>query len=398
MIPVLLISFVSSSNTSIVLNHQVANQLLSLALTKEAQVKTFVESQVDVFKAFSSRTKLRNTLSDHYVEPNAEQLTTIKKILTDAKGPFDHVKWISVFSRDGTLLAGTDTLNAMEHKGITDHLDSAKVVPEIFVLNDNENIIVIGPMLRDDEFLGYMVFESTMAPLEAMVSDYRGLGDTGEVVIAMRDQNGDARFLHKRRFEGSVNMNTVQKTATDVPITQALLKNRGFFFDAVDYRGQDVVAATGYAEAADWGIVVKIDKQELFTHVRAFRSTITLFIVITTLVILIISFAVAKALLRPIEFLTRSAEHVSKGEFGVQVPSDVTSEENEIGLLARTFQSMAKNLASLYVDLERKVQDRTKKLDAKIGELEELTDVMLGREEKMIELKKQLKKCKKDHQ
>lgn len=72
---------------------------------------------------------------------------------------------------------------------------------------------------------------------------------------------------------------------------------------------------------------------------------------------------------------------------------------DEISTLAKAFRSMASELRDLYSDLEEKVRTRTKdlkesegKLTTKLNEVEKLNRLMIGRELKMADLKKELDK------
>ncbi|MBW2334747.1 MAG: hypothetical protein JRF06_06565 [Deltaproteobacteria bacterium] len=103
------------------------------------------------------------------------------------------------------------------------------------------------------------------------------------------------------RFDADAALNRkVSKEALELPINQALLKNEHLFTDSIDYRGQPVLAATRYIEEADWGLVVKIDKQEAFAPVTNLRNSLVFVIVITSIAILLVSFYTTSNIARTI--------------------------------------------------------------------------------------------------
>ncbi len=125
----------------------------------------------------------------------------------------------------------------------------------------------------------------------------------------------------------------------------------------------------------------------------------------------------ARQLIRPIKKLTRGAEKVRRGSFDVQVETDG---EDEIGQLTKTFNEMVdqlkkqtflreqketlevrvaartKELEELNKQLESQVKERTSELEKRVKEYEKMNKLMVGRELKMIELKKELKKAREE--
>ena len=70
---------------------------------------------------------------------------------------------------------------------------------------------------------------------------------------------------------------------------------------------------------------------------------------------------------------------------------------DEIGSLAESFNRMTKSLKNHTENLEQQVDGRTKQLKEKIDELERFKKVTIGRELKMVELKKQIEQIKEDN-
>jgi len=115
---------------------------------------------------------------------------------------------------------------------------------------------------------------------------------------------------------------------------------------------------------------------------------------------------VNRRVIKPLRNLTKTAEEISGGKLGAR--SDIVS-ENEIGQLASTFNQMASQLQKYYSGLEQKVKERTaeteeskKQLEVvnveiqkKLEELERTNNLMVGRELKMTEMKKEIEELKK---
>lgn len=94
---------------------------------------------------------------------------------------------------------------------------------------------------------------------------------------------------------------------------------------------------------------------------------------------------------KPLKNMTELAIEISKGKFGEEI--NITTKD-EIGSLAAAINSMSRDLKSLYVEMDKRVKERGAKLEEKIQELQKFKEITVGRELKMIELKKELDKLK----
>jgi len=87
--------------------------------------------------------------------------------------------------------------------------------------------------------------------------------------------------------------------------------------------------------------------------IRALQAG-TLFVIV--LIAFVLIYGLHNNLATPLRSLTKLARDIGKGDFSgeVQIPG-----ETELSLLARTLNQMSKELASLYADMEQKVDDKT---------------------------------------
>lgn len=134
------------------------------------------------------------------------------------------------------------------------------------------------------------------------------------------------------------------------------------------------------------------------------------------LIILIIFFVFRQEILGPLKKITFACQEVRKGNLDVRIPA---ISKTEIGELAVTFNEMIKDLKEsqaaleeaktvleikvqartrelreLTESLEEQVKERTRELQERMTALERFHRVAVGRELKMIELKKEIKKLK----
>jgi nitrate/nitrite-specific signal transduction histidine kinase len=119
----------------------------------------------------------------------------------------------------------------------------------------------------------------------------------------------------------------------------------------------------------------------------------------TVLLFILIGFLIAKKITRPISNLKLGVEKIAQGDFDYKVISD---SQDEIGDLAQAFNAMALAVKQSESEVDVKVKNQTKEikeskdeLRLKLAEIEKLNGFMMGREAKMIELKKKISELEK---
>lgn len=127
----------------------------------------------------------------------------------------------------------------------------------------------------------------------------------------------------------------------------------------------------------------------------------TLIIIPLCLFSIIASILLSHTITKPINKLFLAFEKVKNGDYNFTLSPDKTN--NEIGKLSETFNKMVDGLKISQQKqqeyqhvLETDVSNRTKELGQKVDELEALNKVMVGREMKMIELKKEIADLKQE--
>jgi nitrate/nitrite-specific signal transduction histidine kinase len=95
---------------------------------------------------------------------------------------------------------------------------------------------------------------------------------------------------------------------------------------------------------------------------------------------------VSRLVIQPLKIFTEAAKEVTKGNLDVKVNIEGS---DEIGQLAKSFNGMLIELQGARENIEKKVAERT-------ADLEKINNFMVGREIKMIDLKKQINELTKN--
>ncbi len=111
-------------------------------------------------------------------------------------------------------------------------------------------------------------------------------------------------------------------------------------------------------------------------------------------VIFVASFLLSKSMIEPVKTLIRGVESIGEGNLDHHIEA---RGEDEIGSLAKAFNKMTEDLKKSRAEieeynrgLEEKVRERTLELQSRVDELEKFHKLTVGRELKMIELKKRI--------
>ena len=370
LVPLIVVTILIHTIATQVLTQQTLNQLESVASVQYARTHDIIDKYLERLALVTSTTQLRISMYNYIEEGNGADQDKMNKILLDTRDALAGLKIIDALNLDGEVIASTD-----EAKIGTNHVDKECFIrgvkeysADMLFLDENRNLMVrfSGPMYLKGELIGVAVIDATTRSIMSVVEDYSGLGETGETLLARRDENGDALFITPLRFDANAALTrSVSRKSLELPITQALLMNEQLFVQSIDYRGEPVLAATRYIGDADWGLVVKIDKAEAFAPIANLRNSLLLTILVTVLAVVSVSVYISRRITRPIINLTRTAAEISEG--GLSRRAEVSSKD-EIGFLAQSFNQMADSLSGAQIVLEQKVEERTAQLEADITE------------------------------
>jgi adenylate cyclase len=189
-------------------------------------------------------------------------------------------------------------------------------------------------------------------------------------------------------------LNTPEKIIVDtLPVRECLNNNQEILSVYKDYNGEEVMGASMCFVDKKWTLLVEVPTAVAFSSIDDFK----LFLVTLVLAIIIIAvvgaFIVSSRITNPVKKLRDAVEVFSSGKLDERV--DIKTGD-EIQQLGEDFNEMAEKLSSLYGSLEQKIEERTHELREKIKELEKFKELTVGREIKMIEIKKEMEALKKE--
>ena len=211
-----------------------------------------------------------------------------------------------------------------------------------------------------------------MTYISELISEAK-LGKTGELFLA----DGQGKFiLHKMLKE------LQEKGIPGVPY----FKNppdRGFQTGIYkDYKDNEVLGSWKWIPNLGCYLIAEQDAKEAFHQINLLVNRASVIFIISTLLILGLSYWVIGTITKPIELLGETATSFAGGNFEKTL---ATNRKDEIGKLIQGFNAMAGRLKSAYGELEGKIKNSDRALEKAYNILKQRQEQLI-RSEKMAAL------------
>jgi len=350
--------------TSSILRDQIHERLSTVATARQAMLANALRQLEDRASQFAKRTRIQRLLAERAggtIKPEQFRAET-DAILSTARSSTTGILAVWIEDESGRVLASSEPDNlAAEYSGLKRPGEKPDGGPVVLPARIGGSIgLVFSAVVRGGEgqALGTVVLLADFGPIATLLMDSRGLEDTGEVLVGVK--NGQVlRLVLPPRSRSSL----VEVAASEFPNLSAASEGGFGFKRTTDYRGEDVLVASMPVGAAfaGWGLIAKIDTAEAYGPVRRLRWLLLTLGGVALVLGLGASNAIARRFARPIRRLARTSAAVAAGD--LRVRSEVTSSD-EIGALSTAFNRMTEELARSHATFERRISERTRDLEA----------------------------------
>jgi signal transduction histidine kinase len=360
--------------TAGVLRDQIDARLSAIADDRQAFLRSELLHLEDRARLVASRTRLRELMDQHdrkAIATDAFRADAVR-ILDDVRTGAAGFLALWLLDARGSLVASS---------GPADLVDSVSrgEATQVSVGREHSLVELPRPMSggyaavfrtearsRTGQRVGSVLLAIDIGDIVAQLSDSKRLGETGEFLVGVR--SGDrTRFVFPPRFSTQM----LEFPASSTPAMNRALEGRFGFMRTLDRLGREVLAAYRPVGYADWGLVAKMDVEEAYAPVLRLRRLL-LAIGSTILAFgLAASYLIARQNTRPIRRLAATADAIARGDMDTRI--DVASDD-EIGVLGQAFARMTDRVARSHADLEERIAERTKDLEA----VRDLLDALFG--------------------
>jgi len=324
-------------------------RLDELAEAKRETLRWIIAGWRDGADLVASRTQLRASLDEYVRRGGSTPVVRMRTILQDAIAASRSITLLEVYDVDGRPVASVTRgavadLPAVRRPLAPPPAPGTAYVGVAFTESGAPQVGFQARMMFDGRTVGSLLAVFDAHEVVEMTAPHRGLGETGETLIVARDGAGALRTLHPTRHdpgrEGTIvlsgdssGLGARALSGDTIPLAAGI----------TDYRGAEVWAATRYVPEVGWGLVVKEDRVEGMRLAEEFRLWLRRTALILSAFAILAGAALGLRFALPIHQLAEVANRIRKGEMEARADG---AREDEVGVLARTFNQMADELES----------------------------------------------------
>lgn len=346
---------------------QVLNQLTSVATLKEAEINFWItDLQLDLKSLLAQEDTLTRLRLMQSAEPGTTLYTeSYNRLQIRFNGLVEETQRfeeIFLVNTAGKVLVSTNTLRegrvyadrAFFTRGL---LLSYVEPPREDDLTGKRSVFASAPVLNErGNVVAVLVGRANLNQLNAIMAERAGLGNTGETYLIGADGLPITRLLFGEMTE-AIKLEHVQRVARD------WFPEAGVY---MNYNGQPVLGV--YRWLAPLGVVLAAEQtqEEAYRGLRASLTVNVLVALFSVLASIIAALFIINDMAQPLARLATVAQRVAEGDLNQSVG---LVRRDEIGQVARSFDSMTAQLRILVANLEARVQERTRLLEQRSAQL-----------------------------
>ncbi|GAL34657.1 diguanylate cyclase [Vibrio maritimus] len=354
------IYFLYSQNS---VTKQALNHLESVANIQYQRLGAFIESNKESLSLIQSRTQLRRSLLEYQNSGSSKAFDMIDKILSDALLHAKTVSGIFIIDMSGQTMYSTSArYNGRNFSSHPVFQKGQREATSSLLLNHSDKlqpvIVFSCPLTLKGKKIGVVAMEVHMNDLNSYLTDYTGMGRSGEVLLATDNHSSEMLLFSPLRFAKSPLL-IPRFSESAIPMKNALDRGEKVFSDALDYRNVPVVAVSRYFEELNLGMVVKMDREEVLSTNSDLKSLFWGLMLVVIVVAVTLSIWLANRITRPVLKLTMAAQRMSSGRERHTV---CVNSNDELDNLARALNDMAEKLVGSKLRLQQKVKAKTREL------------------------------------
>ncbi|MBD2652243.1 sensor histidine kinase [Synechocystis sp. FACHB-383] len=334
---------------------------------KEYQLEQWMESQKDILFLLSEINSiqmgiemLRNITNDGSDYKAAQQILIDE--LQEINLFLPHVETINILNTGGIVVASTDLAEIGVYKGIGNQTtyfaninSDFKTVPNFYFSKVyNRPSMTFATSIKHDltkERIGYLSIDINLNAVDDLIRKRTGLGDTGETFL-VGEINNQVSFIAADENKNST-ANAPKPNFNTLGINSVMAGNSGQG-TYVNYAGTPVLGVYQWIDKYNLALITEISEVEALESARRFTRMLVLVGLVSTALLLIAVYLLSIKITRPILLITKAATDISSGDRGARAP---VLGEDELGILAKSFNMMTNELRESYFSLQKKNQE-----------------------------------------
>ena len=353
------IAFVQARNT---LQQTVFEQLEASATLKDDELNRWIADQREAVLLIASIPEAQ-IQAEKLLQPASnsdyrEAYTSLSEYLDKVISRNSNIQELFIIRvSDGEAILSTNTSNEGTQHANAEYFIQGQWGPSIQSINvsaetGKPTMTIATPLLNNVglQLGGVLVAELNLERMEKIILKRAGLGETGQTyLVDISNTLVSAESFGEQEFP---------QTVTSAGIEAAIqgVDSSGLY---LNYEGVPVIGAYRWIGQWEVALLVEMNQQEAFAPAARLAQVILLVGLISAAALTLGVFLLARQVTRPILSISDTAIQISEGDLDRVVE---VKREDEVGVLAQTFNSMTAQLRELVGSLEQRVEERTAEL------------------------------------
>jgi len=368
-VPLLLGYLLIYSKGKTVIHNNIIDKLNNIATVQHQRINQLLISKQESVNLIASRTRLKLLIKKYQNINSEEALNNILTILDDVKNSANAIKNISIFSEQKKIIASTNLADKANQQQIFHKASKEKPYSlNIEIFRDKHNQLIIDfikHLYIEGQHIGYISVEFSNHGLINILSDYTGLGKTGEMILAGQGNEGEMQFLTPTRHNKNPAFKiSIPQYSADIAITSAMTGNSAILSGYRDYRSVPVLAISRHIPEVNWGMIIKMDLHEAYEQLDNLQSLIATLMLVITMLIIFASLFIGRKLSEPLLALEQVVLGIIKGDTSLRAKPSRLIEIDKLGNSINTMVSSQLAAEQLLHDAVKKLTNINKQINS----------------------------------
>jgi methyl-accepting chemotaxis protein len=349
----------------------VKDELPDLAVLSAQHVQRSLEVQWNALEAIAANDKVQD------FKNNWEE---VSKILADEMERSGSHDMVIADANGDTLSPVNASSNIKERPYFQKALSGERTVSDPLISKvDNTLIMVYAvPIKVDDEVVGVLFTVRDGYYLCDIISNIN-FAETG---TALMINNEGTSIAHAKR-ENVLNQDNIFANYEKDPNLKELADMQRKMTQGetgyAQYTYKGVTKCAGYAPipGTDWSLAIVAPKSEVLSQAEILKNTVIMVTLIILAISILIGFFFGSYLIKPVITLAKHMKVMATGDFSVDIPGNALKNKDEIGLLAKSVETMQQSMKEIIqgvIEESNSVSDLSLYEEKNISELSDQVD------------------------
>ncbi|UYO99430.1 methyl-accepting chemotaxis protein [Oceanotoga sp. DSM 15011] len=374
LIPFITNSFILSNISNDQIQQNMMSNLEAIKTIKKNQIETYFEEREGDLKVFSENDFVINALLEfkenfkNYGIDSQEWKDSEKKFGEYFSKYLEEYNYYDIFliSENGdivyTVIKETDFGKNVEdyiikntglNKVFYGSFNGFSIIDfEWYDISNEPAMFIAVPIKIDGNFEGSVVFQISLKAINHIMQERTGMGETGETYLVGSDNllRSDS-YLKPDTYNVKNSFENPDKINIKTDASKNALNGQNETKIIMDYLGNEVLSSYSSVNVLglNWAIIAEIDTQEAFKSINTINFITYTILGLGFVIILIVAIFISKSITKPIEYV---ADAMLKRDLTHKIPEKFEKRKDEIGVLAKEFNSLTYNLKSVFSSLE----------------------------------------------